>query len=362
MTPQGSDGHGRPATRDLDYAPLTRRVGLGERLRAVAANNVWVIGATVSLLIAVVPLGLILFFAVATPLTGGGFSGDDGVVLAVLLFFLLCGALGVTDVLAKAGGAGGFARFAEVNDLESIVGEAAVGYAASEFADGSHLVMQAVRTRERSFVEVGDRFPTTPPRDTTQENRAQLYLRVRFAGPVAGGLDEDRLVTPELAAALTRFAGPYTVEKSTYELTLTGDQALDPTSPGRVEEAFALADALGTRAEVVLGARRWVAGDAPAAPEPTPSGIPVPLVPEPAPARGRPPRVTWVVLATLAVVIGLPLALAVVMSSVEGSLRGNELGATIAVSLIIAVFLAVVGLLVRWSVAPRRRSRQARRR
>lgn len=92
-----------------------------------------------------------------------------------------------------------------------------------------------------------------------------------LTGPVRPHAAEADLVDTELDTRLTRWAGRYGVEWADHELTLHGARSLDPDDAGRVREGFELAERLRRRAEELVA----VAPEG-AAPQPTPSGVPVP--------------------------------------------------------------------------------------
>lgn len=309
--------------RNLDHAPLARRGGLGPRLRGASTSNVVVMGGTIGILLVVVPL-VVLVGLLAT----GNATDVGGLVLLAMCF--AGGVYVLVDVLRKGADADALSRFAAANDLTLVRGSVAPHYAGSLFADESHAVHQSVRTRDDAFVEVGERFPTTAPRGSREPNRPELFLRARLAGPATR--DPSELVTPELHEALSRFAGPYAIEVSGDELTLFGSRELDVVRPGRVEEAFALADELVSRASTGL--------------------VPTPTHPEP--PRGRTPRPLRVVGWILALMVGGPLVIAILMSILDDHLRGAGSAARLVVSLVVLATMAVVGRLVRAAVTPRR--------
>lgn len=311
--------------RNLDYAPLARRGGLGPRLRAASTSNLLVIGGTVAILLLIVPV-VVLIGLLAT----GNATDIGGLVVLAMCF--AGGVYAVFDVLRKGGRVDAFDGFARANDLTLVRGSTAPHYAGSLFADESYAVYQSVRTRDDAFVEVGERFPTSTPAGASQPNRPELFLRARLAGPATHDPAERELVTPELHEALSRFAGPYAIEVSGDELTLFGSRELDVVRPGRVEEAFALIDELVTRADAAL----------------------VPTRTRPEPPRGRLPGPLTVVGWTLALVVVVPLVIAIVMSILDDHLRGAGSAARLVVSLIVLATLAVVARVVKAAVTPRR--------
>ncbi len=338
---------------DLDYAPLTRRHGLGARLRAVAGNNVLVIGGTAAVLMTLLP-GAVVVGLVAT-----GSAGDDVAFTVVMGVIAVGGLLVVLDVLGKAAGGEALDAFAEANDLVAIRSSTALQYAGSVFADGSHSVHRAVRTRGEVFVEIGERFPVGTPLDPESERRPAAYLRARLGDRVPPRTDWRGLVTSDLDHELTGWAGAYGVEISGDEVTVLGTEPLQPDVAGRVEQGLGLLE----RLLVLIEARTGLAG-AEAAPDrgpvTTPSGITIPP-PERAPeGQGKTRRPVVVVAWTLAAVLGLPVALAVVMSSVGDSLLGRPVLATLVVGGFVALAGAVMTWLVRQSVTPRGESRGER--
>lgn len=327
--------------RDLDYGPLTRRVGLRDRLRTIRTDNVMVIGTTVVALLVVIPPTVLV-----TLLVTGNATDSGGVALLVLL--TAGGIYAAYDVARQAGGSSALLRFAEVNDLVPVSGTIVTHYAGSLFADGSHTIRQGIRTRDERFVEIGDRFPTTGPRNRGAANRAEVYLRLRLTAPVTRTPYDVELVTPDLHEALTRFAGHYAVEASGRELTLFGTHSLAAGEEGRVREAFELADALMARTAVLAPTSA-----APVAAQQTTSGIPVPALPGPRPAAGRRPSALKVVGWTLALMVVGPLAITVFMTSVDDYLRAEAPWAIpLVVGLLIAAVLAVVQRMVKASVTP----------
>lgn len=326
---------------DLDFTPLTGWVGPWTRLRALAGQPTLVIPATIA--------GLMLAGAIAALVTFV-VVGFDHVAASGYLFALvpLAGALWLgLDLWVSTGATGAFARFARVNGLVHLAGITVPHYASRVFAGGSHLVAAAVRTRDATFLEVGDRFPTTVPfrGDATYAEPA-LYLRARLSGRAGTAPYGVPLVTPELEEELTALAGEHTVEVTGDELTVLGSSPLGPTGPGRVERAFDLVDALAARADQLL-VRLADEG-------PTASGVPIPELAPPEVVEGRPASALTVVVLTLALVTVLPLGLALVMSQVGGSLRGHEGAATLAVGAFVALCFALVALLIRTVSRPRR--------
>ena len=338
-------------SRDLDYAPLSRRVGLAERLRGAAGDNRTLVGMTVLSLVTLA-FGFASFVATAAGelLSGGG--------LAVSVFFLVCLASWVGEVRA-AGKDGRLARFARANGLELVVGESAEHYAGSRFADGSHIVRMSVRTRGRSFVEIGERWPVTAPRlsvnagtdrVSAEARTPELFVRARLDGRLRAGTTVQDLVDAELDADLTELAGRCAIELSGQEVTVFGSRRLDPERPGRMREAFGLADRLAEAMEVRRAKARTEAS--------TLSGVPVP---EPGPREvvpeGQKLSPAAVVILTVTLLIAIPLLIAVVMSSLEDGLRGRREAAGLVVTLMIAAVAALVAGFVR--LVTRRRPRNA---
>ncbi|ROR90277.1 hypothetical protein [Nocardioides aurantiacus] len=344
---------GRRGVADLDYAPLTRRHGLGARLRAVAGNNVLVIGGTVAVLMTLLP-GAVVVGLVAT-----GSAGDDVAFTVCMAVISLGGLLVVLDVLGKAEGGEALDAFAEANDLVVLRSRTALHYASASFADGSHSVHRAVRTRGDLFLEIGERFPVGAPLDPGSERRPSAYLRARLAGRVPPRVSWTGLVTPEVDERLTRWSGPYGVELAGDELTVLGTEPLDARDAGRVEEGLDLLVQLAGRVEAFAG---LAAGRPAAEPGPlvTASGITIPPPERPGEDQGRVRRPLVVVAWTLALVLGLPVLLAVVMSRVGDSLLGRPVLATAVVGLLVGLMGGAAFWLVRHAVTPRRRGRDAR--
>ena len=317
--------------RQLDYSPLGRRFGLRDRLRAIGRDNVMVMGSTVvALLVVIPPVVLVSLVATGNATDPGGIAG--------LVLLIAAGAYATWDVLAKAGSASALHRFADANDLDAVPTSTAPTYAGSLFADGSSTIRQAVRTREKRFTEIGDRFPTSA-RNSAGANVSELYVRLRLAASLLRTPYGVELVTPELDQRLTAFAGHYAIETTGFELTLFGSRALEPAEAGRVEEAFAVADALRDRAAAVLVPRESAE---------TTSGIPVPDLttgPDPAPSTGRPPSAWKVVAWTLGLMVTAPIVIAVVMSSTDDYLRRE---APWAIPFVVALVVAGCFVAVRW--------------
>jgi len=333
--------------RNLDYSPLASRSGLGPRLRAAGTNNLLVLGGTVGILLVIVPL-VVLIGLLATG------NATDVVGLVVLAMCFGGGVYTLIDVLRKGGRANAFGAFARANDLTLVRGSTAAHYAGSLFADESHAVRESARTREDAFVEVGERFPTTAPRSSRQPNRPELFLRARLAGRATHDPPErEQLVTPELHDALSRFAGPYAIEVSEDEITLFGSHELDVVRPGRVQEAFALADELVTRANATL-----VRSPPPSAyaveVRPTQSGSSIRArtraeLPQ-SRLRGPLTIIGWL----LALMIGGPIVIAIIVSVLDGRLPRMDSAAPLVVSLIVIATLAVVARVVKSALTPRR--------
>jgi hypothetical protein len=322
--------------RELDYAPLAGKPGPGTTLRAVGRNPLMVVAGTIGTLMVLV-CGAVIAGMVAT-------GNIDGGGMAVCLMFLVGGLYCWVDIWAKAGGDSSLAAFAARNDLD-LVGTSAADYAGSDFRYGTHAVHQSVRTREERFVEVGDRFPVENVRHSHEERRPELFLRARLSGPVPAGTSGARLVDDDLDGVLARLAGSYRVEVTGDELTVLGERPLAPSQPERVREAFEVVDELAARAE-----ERVVSRSTPSA---TPSGIPVPAAAPRRRGRGRPFGPVRTVLATLGLLVGAALGIAIVMSILDDSLRGDRSAAQVVVSLLIVVMFAVVGGFIRWLLRSR---------
>lgn len=328
---------------DLDYRPAERGVGLAARLRAVAANPLYVIGGTVSVLLLLIP-GVVLVVLLV-----GGHVEDVG-----LLFFLVLLVAGglycVFDVLRKAGGGGALSRFAEVNGLRHLSGDLGTHYAGSRFSDGSHLVHSGVRTRGKPALEVGDLFPVTPVRSTRDQRRPTSYLRVVATGHLPVGPDAaTALVGPELRKEVEALLGPIVVEVSGREVTVYGERGLEPTREGRLREALLLAE------RVALTAEAEAARDGAVPVERAPSGVRIPPLPTKAAPAGRRIHPVLLVLGTLAALVVLPVAFAVVMSWLDDVLPRNAFAASVVVPLLAGVLIAITGFLIRVAVTHRSR-------
>jgi hypothetical protein len=332
LSPDPRQDAGVTPSRDLDFTPLARSMGLGARLKTAAADHRLVIAGTIGVLLLVVSM------AVLVGLLATGNATDVGGLL-VLVMCLGAGAYVLFDVLRQSGGAGTFGEFARANDLLMVRGSMVPHYGGSLFADGTHAVLHSVRTRDELFVEVGDRFPTTAP-ERRSPNQPRLFLRTRLPGRVTGPASEA--VSPALRDALRRFAGDYLLEGSGDELTVFGSRALEPGRPGRVQEAFVLVEELAAQVTATVD---------PGSGSRTPAGV------RPEPLAGRRPRPLAVAGWTLALVVGGPVAIAIVMSTLDEHLRGNEGAARVVVSLIILVVLAAVGRLLKAAMTVRRADR-----
>jgi len=340
-------------SRNLDYRPLTRRVGLRARLAALAGNPLMVMGTTLGALLAGVPV-----IVVAVQLATGGLEGFGW----FCLFFLLpCGLWVLADALGKSGQDGRLGAFARANRLELVQGVSATHYSGSLFADGSHVVRQSVRTPGHSFVEVGERWPVTTPRISTNPatgvmtaagRTPEVFLRARLAGRVGDDASVETMVTPELDDALRRFAGAYRVEATGRELTLFGTGRLDAAEPGRMEEAFELADRLVEAANTHL-----VSGSIE---KPTLSGVRIPDRDDGKAPQRRAMGPLKVVGLTLALMVIGPLLIAAVMSVADDGLRGNEGAARLVVGLVVVASLVVVGWVVGLITKPQGRPRPLR--
>ncbi|WP_139979777.1 hypothetical protein [Nocardioides litoris] len=329
-------------TSDLDLGPLTDGVGLGGRLRAIGADNLLVLTAVVGLLLLLVPL------AVLVGLLATGNTSDGG-ALVLLAMLVAAGAYVVGQLGRTAGASGGFAAFARCNGLELVTGVAAPSYAGSDFAAGTHVVRQAVRTRGPSYVEVGERFRVTTPGSRPDGRRPEVYLRVLLHRPWPPVEALPAALRDRAQALSGTGTEPVRVEVAGAELTVLGSRPLEVRDPARVAEAFALADALVA----------WVAPSTttttPAAPEALPPNGPTGPTgrtrADLAPRRGRGPVAT--ALAAVALLVVGPVAIAVFFSAVDDDL-GNEQSARFVVGLVVLGALAVVGAVVRWLVQGRR--------
>lgn len=332
-------------SRSLDYRPLTDSVGLRGRLRTVAGDNLLVIGMTVGVLLVAGALAVFLVQLISGQIGGFGWF--------CIGFLFPCGVWVMVSGLLQAGKGGSVAAFAQANDLELTRSTMATTYAGSLFADGSHLVRQSVRTPGETFVEVGDRWPATPPKvgmsgitGTVQAepHTAQLFMRVRLNERVRPGTRASEIVTPALDEELRRFAGDYTVEVAGQELTVFGSRELEATRPDRMEQAIGLAERLAAHHAGLVGSE----GEA------TTSGIPIPQLAEVRTPGGRPMGALKAIGLVLALVVVGALVIAVVMSVLDDGLRGQKGLAEVVVLIVIAVLLAAVAGLVRLITTPRR--------
>lgn len=326
--------------RDLRYDVLPHRAGLRDRLRAIGADPRLVLGATIAVLLVVVPA------AIAVGLVLAGTFGDNGGALAVLTMLFLGGLWTLGSLLREGAKGSALTRFARVNRLDFVEASAMPGYAGSLFADDSRIVSQSVRTRERPFVEVGDTFLITAPKarynptlgrvQAGAPNQPELFLRGQLSRHVAR---QQIALDPALQERLSDFAGDHVVEVAADEVTVAGSKRLDADGAGRVEEAFALIDAVV--AQVEAHAATW-----PATPSTTleggdRAGSAVGVV---APRRAwRPMKVIGAALVTLVVV---PLGFAFVMSILDNTTRSRGV-AILAVNLFIAGSGAAMALVLR---------------
>lgn len=296
-----------------------KRIGACARARVIWSNNLMVMATVVlTVMLAGGIVGLLVMFTDDRP--------NDGGALFALVLLVLCTGYGFLDLWFRSGGSATLSSFAEANDLVHLPHGMARDYAAGQFATGSHLVHEGVRTRGVAFVEVGNRLRTARIR---QDNHPEVYLRVRLPHVPERPLLVDDLVDPSLRAALAEQAGNFTVECIGAEVTVLGDRELDIGDLQSVDEALRVAAEVRTRALFAA-----------------PTGTPLPEEEPPTPGR----RLV-APLGTVALVIGLlvafPLLIALVMSSIDGFLRGNRIAAVLVVGVIVAGALALVGALVR---------------
>ncbi|TQL67410.1 hypothetical protein FB381_1286 [Nocardioides albertanoniae] len=342
-------------SRSLDYTPLGRRVGLRARLAAIAGNNLYLLGMTVSVLLTAAGLAVFLVQLIT------GHVGEFG--WFCLGFLVPCGVLAAADGLRQAGRGGSVSAFARANGLEAIHGTTATSYAGSLFADGSHLVLHSVRTRGETFVEVGDLWPlggaaraadgVEDPGSAAYPER-RLFLRVKMGFSIRAGMRAE-VVTPELDERLRSFAGAYSLEISGSELTVFGRRELRPKDPLRMAEAFGLAQQLAERlAEVSRDRRR---GRGRGAEKANASGIPIPQRHVADDAGLRTMGALKVIGITVALLVIGPLAIAVFMSAIDGGLRGREGVAQVVTLVVVSVVCAVIAGVVRMITTPRRPKR-----
>lgn len=349
-------------TRTFDYSALSRAGGLGARLRALAGSPMLLVGATVVVLLVLA--------------TGAGLVGvlvldpdPDGGMLAFLGLFFVAGLVAFVDVLRKTGGSAGLEAFAAANGLALTRSLTVRHYGAHAFRSGSRIVRESVRTREPRFVEVGDAWPMGPLRLSTSaatgvsasdQRSSEAFVRVKLSGPVrrqvvhdgrGEPLTQDDPAEPFLTPAMDRdlrdFAGPYVLEATGTELTLIGARPLHPDRRERLQRAFVLADALASRAEALLvdpatapAAASWSAETSPPGGRPT-SG----------PRTRRP---LAVIGATVALLVVVPVAFAVVMSMIDGQLQGNRPLALLVVGAAVVALTRIAWLVVRHLTTPRR--------
>lgn len=376
--------------RDLDYSALGRGRGIGARMRALAGDPLMLMGTTVVVLLVLVPaVALVAILASGAPRDGG--------MLAFLGMLLAGGIYGLVDVWRKTTTSGGVEAFAEANRLDVIRSLEARDYGAHRFRTGSRIVQESMRTRQARFIEIGDAWPMTPVRlgisasagVSARDHRSpEVFLRARLSGPVRAPLVHDGregpdgspgqdgvlptasqeapfadppgdaaparpdgadrpFITPAMDRDLRAFAGPYTLEITGQELVLCGSRPLDASRAGRVREAVILVDALASRSEALLldgepGAPRTAATWSSAIGQ---HGA--------APPMGRRRHPLVVVLMVLAMLIVIPLGLAVVMSSIDHLLLGREVLAKVAVGILVVAILGIVLGVARWFTAAR---------
>ena len=212
--------------RDLRYDVLHHRAGLRDRLRAIGADPRLVLGGTIAVLLVVVPA------AITVGLVLAGTFGDDGGALAVLAMLFLAGLWTLGSLLREGAKGSALTRFARVNKLDVVEASAMPVYAGSLFADGSRIISQSVRTRERPFVEVGDTFLITAPKarynpalgrvQAGAPNQPELFLRGQLSRQVPR---QQIALDPALQQRLSDFAGDHVVEVAADEVTVAGSQA-----------------------------------------------------------------------------------------------------------------------------------------
>ncbi|EWS80214.1 hypothetical protein BF93_04870 [Brachybacterium phenoliresistens] len=353
--------------RDLDLSALGRGSGARARLRVLAESPLLLMGTTVVVLLVLVPaIVLVVVLASGAPLDGG--------MLAFLGILLLGGILGLVDVRRRTATSGGVEAFAEANGLDLIRESPARDYGAHRFRTGSRIVRESVRTREARLREIGDAWPMTLPEVGISAatgvrvggpRTAEVFLRARLSAPVRAPLvhdgreavtsdgQEDRadgstpFVSPEMDRDLRAFAGPYTLEISGQEVVLCGSRPLDASRAERVQEAAVLVEALASRTEALL------VDDAAGGPH-----APVPWAAatgphHPAPPRRGARRPVVVLLGVLALLVVVPVALAVVMSSIDHVLLGREVLAKAVVGVAVVLILGIVAAVARWMTAGR---------
>lgn len=335
------------AAADLDYGPLARRTGLHAALRGLAANPLLLIGTTVALLLSVL----------AAALGVGLLVGDDDpdvALVAVSLFFAAAGACAVAGGVGRARDGASLEAFATANGLTSLHGSPADDYAGLAFAGGALVVHVGVRTPGAAFCEVGDCHDVSRVRGDEDHRAPTLYLRVRTVGFLRPDQDAATLLGDALLEDLTAAAGPTTVELAPREVTVIGSRPLGPPTPRRVREVLGLAERVAARAEAVARPPRRRRGGRGGPEGDTPSGVPVPAPPS-ASVPGPRLRPVTIVLATVVVVLGLPLGLAVLMSALEPrTVTDPWVGAVVAVALIGGICVVVTAL-VRLAVTHRGR-------
>lgn len=324
---------------DLDLSPLGRGAGVRARLRSVCSSPLLVVGATLGVLLLVVPSIALLGAVLGTGDTDWGF-------VAFMAMLVLSGGWVVIDVLRKAGTGSRLLAFARANDLELTRSLAAREYAGSRFRSGERIILHSLRTRTVPALEVGDTWPTERVRvrvrpsgtvGATNTPQAEGFLRVVLPDRDQPGHEVPGPfpMSSELDAALGELLGPHSLETHDGELTVMGSLPLAPHRPERVTAAFGLAAALARQA---------------GAPPTTRAGAAVRRTGR----RSRHPLA--IIAAVLAMLIVVPVALAIVMSLLDDVIN-SEGAARAVVGLVVVVCTAIVAFVIRWVTSRRRRPR-----
>lgn len=323
----------------LDLSPLGRGAGVRARLRSLGASPLLLVGATIGVLLLVVPTIALLAVVLGTGATDWG-------LVAFMAMLIASGVWVVVDVLRKAGTGSRLLAFARANDLELTRSLAAREYAGRRFRSGERIILHSLRTRTVPALEVGDTWPTRRVRVRVRSSgtvsaanapQAEGFLRVVLPGRGHAGHEVPGPfpMSSELDAALGELLGPYSLEVHDGELTVMGSLPLAPSRPERVTAAFDLAAALARRA--------GAAATTPAGAAPRGTG-----------RRSRHPLV--IIGAVLAMLVVVPVAFAIVMSVLDDHIRG-EAEARAVVGLLIVVITAIVAFVIRWATSRRRRPR-----